>query len=152
MHIGNYLALVHNSEEDLAKAYHMVSKHHGKEPDVYEQCQLQALWSENIVEELKPFVERYSEEKSKEPDRLMNALFHKPRSGSLGLLRDLHDLWLMARETELCSVILRQASVGLHDTELTELCNQIEMTAKRQLAWLLTRMKSAAPQTLIAAE
>lgn len=152
MHIGNYLALVHKSEEDLAKAYHMVSKHHIKEPDVYEQCQLQAGWSENIVKKLKPFVEHYSQEKSKEPDRLMNALFHKPRKGALGLLRDLHDLWLMANETQLCSVILRQASDGLRDKELTALCNEIENTAKRQIAWLLTRMKSAAPQTLIAAE
>jgi hypothetical protein len=151
MHIGNYLALVHKSEEDLAEAYQMVSKHHIKEPDVYEQCQLQASWSESLVEKLKPFVERYSEEKNNEPDRLMRSLFHKPRNGSLGLLRDLHDLWLMANETELCSVILRQAALGLHDKELTELCNEIEKTAKRQLTWLLTRMKSAAPQTLIAA-
>src|SRR5689334_11298383 len=99
MHIGNYLALVHKSEEDLATAYHKVTKHHMKEPDIYEQCELQASWSEDLVTKLKPFVERYSEEKNDEPDRLMSALFHNPRKGSLALLRDLHDIWLMVNET-----------------------------------------------------
>jgi len=40
----------------------------------------------------------------------------------------------------------------LHDKALTAVCNTIEQKAKRQLAWLLTRMKAAAPQTLIVAE
>jgi hypothetical protein len=152
MHIGNYIELVHKSEQDLAEAYHMVAKEHGDEPDVEGQCKLQASWSEKIVQELKPFVAHYSEEKNKEPDRLMKTLFDKPRTGSLGLLRDLHDLWLLVSETELCCILLRQGADGLRDKELTALCNKIEHTAKRQKAWLLTRMKSAAPQTLIVAE
>lgn len=151
MHIGNYLELVHKSEEDLAKAYHLVAKEHGAEPDVEVLCKLQASWSEQLVTELKPFVAKYSEERNKEPDRMLKTLFDKPRKGSLGMLRDLHDLWLMASETQLSCILLRQASDGLRDKELTALCNKIEKTAKRQLAWLLTRMKSAAPQTLIVA-
>lgn len=151
MHIGNYLELVHKSEDDLAKAYHLVAAEHGEEPDVEQQCKLQASWSEHIVEELKPFVKKYSEERNKEPDRLLKTLFDKPRKGSLGLLRDLHDLWLIASETELCCVILRQAADGLRDEALTTVCNKIEKTSKRQKSWLLTRMKSAAPQTLIVA-
>jgi hypothetical protein len=34
---------------------------------------------------------------------------------------------------------------------LIAVCNEIEATAKRQAAWLLTRMKAAATQTLIVA-
>lgn len=149
MHIGNYIELLHKSEEDLAKAYHMVGKEHGDEPDVYEQCELQASWSEEVVDALTPFIARYSEKKDNEPDRLMSSLFDKPRMGSLGLLRDLHDLWLMANETQLCCVVLRQAADGLRDKELKELCTGTEKIAQRQLSWLMTRMKSAAPQTLI---
>ena len=55
---------------------------------------------------------RYGEEKSEEPDRLMSALFNKPRPGSMGLLRDLQDLWLMADEAEVTAIILRQAAAG----------------------------------------
>jgi hypothetical protein len=47
---------------------------------------------------------------------------------------------------------LRQAATGLRDKALISVCNEVETTAKKQASWLLTRMKSAAPQTLIAAE
>lgn len=151
MHIGNYLELVHKSEEDLARAYRLVAQEHGDEPDVASLCKLQAAWSDQMVAELKPFVAKYSEERNKEPDRLLRTLFQKPRKGSLGLLRDLHDLWLIASEAQLCCIILRQGADGLRDKELTTLCNRIEKTSKRQLSWLLSRMKAAAPQTLIVA-
>src|SRR5690349_3588183 len=108
MHIGNYINLLHKSEDDLAEAFHLVAKEHGDEPDVFETCRLLARWSKEIVAELKPFSEKYGEEKDKEPDRLMHDLFKKPRKGGMALLRDLHDLWLMANETEVCAVILRQ--------------------------------------------
>ena len=152
MHIGNYINLLHKSEDDLAEALQLVAKEHGNEPDVFEMCKLLARWSKKIVEELKPFAQKYGEEKNKEPDRLMHDLFKKPRKGGMALLRDLHDLRLMANETEVCAVILKQAADGLHDKALAALCDTIEQTAKRQLAWLLTRMKAVAPQTLIVAE
>lgn len=151
MHIGNYIEMVHKSEKDLAEALHMVAKEHGDEPDVKEMCELLASWSEELVQRIKPFAAKYGEEKNNEPDRLMRSLFTKPRTGSMGLLRDLQDLWLMASEGEVSCIILRQAASALHDKELIEVCNETEKKSKRQAAWLLTRMKSAAPQTLIVA-
>jgi hypothetical protein len=152
MHIGNYIDMVHRSGMDISKAFHKVAKHHGHEPDVLEMCLLLAKWTDELVEKIKPFAEKYGEVKSKEPDRLLHTLFSKPRKGSMGLLRDLQDLWLMADEAQVSAVILRQAASGLHDKELIYVCNEIEATAKRQASWLLTRMKAAATQTLIAAE
>jgi len=152
MHIGNYIDTMKQTGEDLDKAFRKVAKHHGDEPDIEETCTLLASWAKALVEKLKPFAAKYGEEKNKEPDRLMSSLFQEPRKGAMGLLRDLQDLWLMANEGEVCCVILRQAASALHDKELIELCNEIEKTAKRQSSWLLTRMKSAAPQTLIVAE
>jgi hypothetical protein len=40
--------------------------------------------------------------------------------------------------------------MGLRDHELLSACQTMEKQTKRQTAWLLTRIKSAAPQTLIA--
>jgi hypothetical protein len=151
MHIGNYINMVHRSGQDLGKAFRKVAKEHGKEPDVKEMCLLLASWADALVEKLKPFTDKYGESRSKEPDRLMNTLFKKPRKGSMGLLRDLQDLWLMSDEAQVCCIILRQGASGLHDKELIAVCNEIEATAKRQAAWLLTRMKAAATQTLIVA-
>jgi len=149
MHIGNYINMVHKSQKDLVKAFNLVSTEHGEEPDVSETCNLLASWSEELIEELKPFTKKYGEQRNKEPDRLMRTLFNKPRPGSMGLLRDLQDLWLMTSEAEVCCVILRQAASGLKDQGLIEVCNLVEKQAKRQSSWLLTRMKSSSTQTLI---
>ncbi|RYE01251.1 MAG: molybdopterin oxidoreductase, partial [Sphingobacteriales bacterium] len=143
------IELLHKSETDLQEAFGKVALHHADEPDILQTCKLLAGWSGELVALLAPFIKKYGEEKDKEPDRLMHDLFQQPRKGSMGLLRDLHDLWLMAQEGKVCSVLLRQAASALHDKELKEVCNQVEHYAERQAAWLMTRMKSAAPQTLV---
>lgn len=152
MHIGNYIDMVHKSQQDMAKAFMKVAKHHKAEPDIAETCQLMMSWSDKLVEKIKPFAEKYGEEKNKEPDRLMSDLFSEPRKGAMGLLRDLQDLWLMANEGEIASIILQQAAFGLRDKGLIAVCDDINTYSKRQLSWLLTRMKSIATQTLIVAE
>jgi hypothetical protein len=152
MHIGRYVNLVHRTEMDLATAFRKVSKAHADEPDVYQTCQLLARWSDKLVEELEPFAEKYKREKDKEPDRLTQILLKDTRKGGIALLRDLHDLYLVATEVQTCCTIIKQASDGLRDKELTTTCEEVERQTKRQLNWLMTRMKSAAPQTLIVAE
>jgi hypothetical protein len=152
MHIGHYIELVHKGHQDLAEALRKVAAHHGSEPDIFANCHLLATWSDDLVQDLQPFVDKYGEEKDKEPDRLRSILFVKPRKGSMGLLRDLHDLWLMSNESELCCLVLKMAAMGLRDQDLLTTCKTMEQQTKRQTAWLLTRIKSAAPQTLIAAE
>src|SRR5689334_16773646 len=95
MHIGTYISLVHKSQQDLVEAFLLVAKKHGDEPDVEGMCKHLAKWSQNLVEKIKPFVERYSEDKNNEPDHLLGEFFQQDRKGPLALLRDLHDLWLM---------------------------------------------------------
>ncbi|MGE5520542.1 MAG: molybdopterin oxidoreductase [Candidatus Dadabacteria bacterium] len=152
MHIGNYLGLVHSSEKDLAKAFKLVATHHMAEPDIFQTCMKMSQWSENHVVNLQQFVERYSEEKNSEPDKLTRTLFDKPRKGSLGLLRDLHDLWLLANEVQLCWIVILQAAQALRDIELELACQKLDKQTSQQLEWLLTRIKQAAPQSLVVAE
>jgi hypothetical protein len=151
MHVGNYLALLHSSEQQLADALLEVAQHHGDEPDIAQTCQLLASWSREAIGLLAPLIERYAEEKNDEPERLTQALFSGTRTGSLALLRDLHDLWLLANEVHLCLVVLSQAAAALRDNELAAVCEQIGGQNKRQVAWCLTRIKQAAPQTLVVA-
>ncbi|MFL5743950.1 MAG: molybdopterin oxidoreductase [Niastella sp.] len=152
MHIGHYIELVHKGHQDLAEALRKVALHHVVEPDIVANCTMLATWSDQLVLDLQPFVDYYGEEKDREPDRMKSILFVKPRTGGMGLLRDLHDLWLMSNEAELCCLVLKMAAMGLGDEALLSACNTMEKQTKRQTAWLLTRIKSAAPQTLIAAE
>jgi hypothetical protein len=152
MHIGTYIDLVHRSEMDLAKAFKKVADAHGDVVDVYQTCMLLSSWSETLAKDFEPVAQRYKPEKNKEPDRLTRILLKRTRKGSLALLRDIHDLYLVASEVEVCCVILKQAGTALRDKELVSMCEEIERQTKRQLSWLLTRMKSAAPQILIVAK
>jgi len=152
MHVGNYLGLVQASEQQLARALRQVAEHHGDEPDIVQPCQLAAGWSDAHDEALRPLIERYSEAKSDEPERLSQTLFEEPRTGSLALLRDLHDLWLLASEVQLCWTVLLMAAKGLRDSELEQTCQRLNAETSRQLTWLVTRIKQEAPQTLIVAD
>ena len=68
------------------------------------------------------------------------------------MLRDLHDLYLMVCEVDISWVVVGQAAQGLHDKKLLETVEQsCEKETSAQLKWLKTRMKQAAPQTLIVA-
>jgi hypothetical protein len=96
-------------------------------------------------------VERYGEEKPEEPERLYHDLFDEMRSGGLGLLRDLHDLYLMANACDISWTMIGQAAQGARDWELLETVNSSEGQTATQIKWLETRMKQAAPQTLLVA-
>ncbi len=152
MHIGNYLGLVQASEEQLADAFLSVAEHHQDEPDIGGVCHLLASWSQQHLQKLKPLIDKYNEQKNEEPERLHQALFEGTRTGSLALLRDLHDLWLLANEVHLCWIVLDQAAKGLRDEGLEQVCLACDKETQRQIAFLLTRIKQSAPQTLIVAE
>jgi hypothetical protein len=152
MHIGRYINLVHKTEVDLAEAFKKVAKAHSDEVDVYQTCMLLASWSKTLADDVERFAKKYKEEHDDEPDRLTQTLLADTRKGSMALLRDLHDLYLIVTEVQICCTILLQAATGLRDEELMATCSEIQRQSKRQLSWLSTRMKSAAPQILIVAK
>jgi hypothetical protein len=152
MLIRSYIQLVHQSEKDLAKGFYDVAERHKAEPDILSNCNMLGRWSEELCNELEPMTEKYGTEDNPEADRLLHDFFDKKRKGALALIQDLQDLWLMANEANISAIVLGQAAYGLRDESLIALCTAIEQKSKRQAAWLLTRIKSAAPQALIAAK
>jgi ferredoxin-nitrate reductase len=148
-HLGDYLAMTRRSEADLAKSFEDVAQHHEQEPDIFQECRLLASWSRERKASLQAPIDRYGEATEHEPDALDKALFRGPRSGGLGLLRDLHDLWLLANEAKLCWEILRQAARFLRDEALMASCAAALASADRQVVWLRTRIDQAAPQALV---
>jgi hypothetical protein len=149
--LPHYLGLLHRSLGELAEAYREVSDHHAAEPDVHEECRMLAERCDQHVARLAPIAERYGEDADDEPERLHQDLFSGVRTGGLGLLRDLHDLYLLATECELAWTVVGQAAQGARDEELLTLSNQAGADLHFHLAWLLTRVKQAAPQALVVA-
>jgi hypothetical protein len=152
MLLAHYLGLAHRSEGELARAYREVAGRHGDEPDVAATCRLLAERCDAHVQVLEPFVERYGEDEDEEPQELHSDLFDEPREGSLGFLRDLHDLYLMASEADISWMVIGQAAQGARDEDLFEAVRQCDSDTADQLRWLKTRIKQSAPQTLLIAD
>jgi hypothetical protein len=152
VHLAHYLGLLHRAQLNLAEAFRQVADAHGDEPDVDHLCRHQAERSDQHAALLEPFARRYAEEAPEEPDRLHSELFRGTRTGGIGLLRDLQDLYLMAAECDVCWTVVRQAAHGARDRDLLAVVTACEGETALQLAWLLTRMKQAAPQALVVAD
>jgi hypothetical protein len=151
MHLAHYLGLLHRAEIELARAYREVAGAHGAEPDVAHLCERLARDCDRHAEQLGPFAARYGEDAPREPQRLHSELFSGARKGPLGLLRDLHDLALMATECDLVWTLVGQAAQGARDERLLGVVEDCEAETATQLRWLKTRMKQAAPQALVVA-
>lgn len=151
MHIATYIGMVHSAKKQLAKAFRQTAAKHKSEPDIEHMCELLASWCDEHEQGLHPFVAKYSEDRSStEPERL-ESLFKPSRKGSMGMLRNLHDLWLLTQEITMCWKVILQAARALRDTELEAACTKFQEETYRQASWLQTRIKQAAPQTLIVA-
>ncbi len=151
MHLTTYLGLISHAEQELARAFRKVADTHGAEPDVFHLYHTFAKQCDAHVERLRPSLDLYGEASEDEPDRLHSDLFSGTREGGLALLRDLHDLYLMINEVDISWTVIKQAAQGLQDRELLGVVEVCESETTRQMTAIKTRMKQAAPQTLIVA-
>ena len=143
-HLTTYLGLADHSERTLADSLRAVA-------DVFHTCRMLADWSQANREALAPVVERYGEADVEEPERLHAAGLAGAREGEVGLLRDLQDLHVLATLVQTTWTVIAQGAQGLRDPELLEISQHAGAQTSRQLTWLTTRIKVAAPQALIVA-
>jgi hypothetical protein len=153
MQLATYLALAHRSEQTLAGSFRVVGEGHAQHPDVLFMCRTLADLSDDHVRRLAPVVERYGErhhgDDVEEPERLHADGLAAVRSGPVGLLRDLQDLHVLGTLVQTTWTVVTQAAQALRDRELIEVAQHANGETSRQLSWLNTRMKAAAPQALI---
>jgi hypothetical protein len=152
MHLATYVGLLDSSLRTLADAFRQVGEGHAEEPDVFHLCHVLAKRIDGQVEMLTPVVERYGEQRESEPERLHAQGLGSTRSGGVGLLRDLQDLYMLGSLVEMTWTAIGQAAQGLRDRELLHIVHSCDEDTSRQLQWLRTRIKQAAPQALIAAK
>ena len=149
-HLATYVALADHSEQTLADSFRAVAEGHSRQADVFHTCHTLAGWSDQHRDALAPVVERYGEQEGvDEPERLRADALTGTRDGEIGLLRDLQDLHLLATLVHTTWTVIAQGAQGLRDHELLEIANASGAETTRQLTWLTTRMKQAAPQSLI---
>ena len=148
-HLRTYIGLADHSEKTLADSFRAVGNGHETEADVFHTCELLAGWSDQHRQQLAPIIERYGESDLEEPERLHASGLAQVRSGPVGLLRDLQDLHVLGTLVQTTWTVIAQGAQGLRDRELLQGAESSNAETARQLTWLNTRMKSAAPQALI---
>ncbi|MGZ6738860.1 MAG: hypothetical protein ACXVD4_05220 [Nocardioides sp.] len=150
-HLSTYVGLADHSEKTLADSFRAVGEGHARVADVFHTCHLLAEMSDGHRRDLVPVVRRYGEEDIEEPERLHAEGLAQARSGEIGLLRDLQDLHLLATLVQTTWTVVAQGAQGLRDRELLAVATSANAETSRQLTWLNTRLKVAAPQALIVA-
>lgn len=155
MHLVTYIGLGHRAEQTLADSFRVVGQGHAQHPDVLFTCQALARMSDEHVRRLTPIIDRYGEQGHgddvEEPERLHAVGLAEVRSGPVGLLRDLQDLHVLGTLVQTTWTVIVQAAQGLRDHDLLRVAQDAGGETARQLSWLNTRMKVAAPQALIVA-
>lgn len=148
MHLATVLGLVVRSEEQLADSLLQVANKHDGNAEVRDMCKQLAEWSRGHVSALAEFSVEFGTESVDEPQRVRSALFHGMRLGGFGLLRDLQDLGVLAKQVHLNWTSLLQAAEGMHRKDFAAVCTQSKLETERQLAWLETEIKHTAPQAI----
>jgi hypothetical protein len=151
MQLAHYLSLLWRSQRNLADAFGAVADAHPDEVEIRRTGSRLAAQCREHAARLRPFVDRYGNDADDEPNDLHGELFHGPREGALGVLRDLHDLYLMAAECDIVWTLVGQAAQGARDRELFEVVTRSEGETSIQLRWLETQLRQRAPQVLVVA-
>ena len=151
MQLAVYVGMLHTGERTLADSFRQVGRGHAEETDIPHTCQTVAAWSDEHVRKLQPVADRYGELDVAEPERLHAEGLSTTREGPVGLLRDLQDLYLLTSFVQCSWTVVLQAAQGARDHELLEIAEQCMGETDRQLTWLTTRIKQAAPQALLVA-
>jgi hypothetical protein len=152
MHLATYLDLLQRGSTSLAESLRLVADGHAEEADVHHTAHQLTTRILGHGERLQPVVERYGEHAGGPPARLHAGPLDEVRSGGVGLIRDLLDLYLMATYLEQAWTVVGQAAKGARDRELVALADICSAEVDTVLTWLETRMKAAAPQALLVAD
>jgi anaerobic selenocysteine-containing dehydrogenase len=147
--VPDYLGLLRSSHEQFVRACQTASARHLEEPDVRAGLAELARFSTDAVGSLRPFADRYGAPEAAEPNELREILLPAVRAGAYGLLRDLHDLAVLASDSHLTLAIVAQAAKALRDDGLLKLCEHLNEQTRLQHAWLLTHAKHRAAHTLV---
>ena len=150
-HLRTYLDLADQSEKTLADSFRAVAQGHAHIADIFHTCQTLATMSDTHRRLLAPVLQRHTSDTDdvREPERLHAAGLGQVRSGEIGLLRDLQDLHVLTDLVQTTWTVITQGAQGLRDRELLDVARQATSGAARQMSWLNTRLKAAAPQALI---
>lgn len=152
MKLPVYLGLLNEGEEILARSFRTVAEGHANEPDVHTILDTLARQCDRHVSALHPALERMGTNTEDEEEHRVTADgVREVRSGPLGLLLDLQDLYVLVQHVSIMWTLVGQAAAGSRDAELGGIVSSCAPDTELQSRWIQTRTKQAAPQALLIA-
>ena len=115
MGLAVYLGMLHAAEQTLAESWRLVADGHTAEADLHHLGHQLGGRADARVDMLAPLTERYGERYDDEPERLEAQGLGSLRSGPVGLLRDLQDLYLLASFVAITWDLVGQAAQATRD-------------------------------------
>jgi len=152
MHLTSYIHLLEQGSSTLANSYTVLAEGHPEEAEILAQATRFRSQCRNHAERLGPARQRYGDHPAPPPDRLHQPGLEEARSGGLGLLRDLHEVYDYASHLQIAWTIVGQAAQGNTDEELVSVAEECRSQIAVQVAWLTTQVKTASAQVLLVAE
>jgi ferredoxin-nitrate reductase len=147
--VSDYLSLLKESNLVFRDAARQVAMDHSENAEVARGSEFMRRLADEAIGRLQPFLQRYGTVKNREPRKLHHALFSKRRFGDFGLLRELHDLFLLASEVYVVNSAVLDAAKELRDCDLVGFCLWMEEQCDRQKIWCMTQVKENAAQALV---
>lgn len=158
MRLGLAIGQLAEAEGRLAAEFERAGERHRADHDVHHLSSTLASISHAHVSALAPFAERYGAdvEADGSPPGLLATVREKaaeltgrrPEEGLL-LLGDLRELYLLASDASLAWTVLGQGAQAARDGELLDVVSECHPDTLRQLKWVTSRIKQAAPQALM---
>ena len=146
--IAEQLGRAASAERALADAFVLVGLRHAAEPEMRNGARLHSGWCRRHLDALRQLAVQHGTSRTRAGSRLRRALFRGARVGGAGLVRDLQDLLTLGTSVHVCWTTLRQAALDRHDMALEAVCRACGDETARQVSWLETRLRHAAPQAL----
>ena len=142
MKLGQVLTHLRQLEDGLADSLRSAADRHSDDHDVFHQCRTFATKATTRAANLDRILERYGGE---------SAWASAVSGESDELLEDLRSLHLRIQEVAITWQMAAQAAKAARDKDLLALSTASHSEAEMQAKWLLTRIKSSAPQALVVA-
>jgi hypothetical protein len=149
-HLPSILGLLQNSERQLGGAFLEMAKRYGDDYEFARGCELFAGWSETHIEKLDELVAEFGTIPAEEPAAIRKVLFQARQPVGVAWLWDIQDLLTLAHQTCTAWMSLEQAAKCWKNAQLNAsvLCCSADLD--REISWLKTQLKNAAPQAILA--
>jgi len=143
------LALLLDAEQQLAEAWREMAERHSADYEVARGGKLFFRWSNEDAAQLEQMRHEFESASSDEATVIRAALFRPRDEARISLLRDIQDMLALAHYARAAATALELAAKVLQHEALGECVLHCSTRLDREIGWLQTHLKNAAPQALL---